>query len=108
MINKITIETDIKTLMEILQKTGNPNVAADILNGTYQEPEFNSSDRASSPDNEGNRRRLIFESYNKWDDEINYKEKGSYTRQMSRSAWESLDLWEHVMDSQAHDYQMAP
>ena len=40
MISKITIETDLVSLNEVLNQTGNPEVAVQILNGTYQEPEI--------------------------------------------------------------------
>ena len=103
MISKITIETDLVSLNEVLNATGNPTVATLILNGTYQEPEFYKADRASSPDKDGNRNQYIFVSYNKWKDEVHYTYKGSWARDMSREAWENLDFWEDVMNSQVDE-----
>lgn len=103
-VSTIKIETDLITLMKVLDKTGNPTVAIQILNGTYQEPEFCTEDRASSPSKNGTREQYIFESYNIWTDEVSYKAVGSHwTRDMPRKHWEKLELWADVMDSQIHE-----
>ena len=102
-VSKITIETNIVNLLEVLDKTGNPTVAIQILDGTYQEPEFCTADTASSPDKDGNRTRYIFKSYDKWTDKVEYEPENSYTREMSRQSWEKLELWADVLDSQAHE-----
>lgn len=93
MISLIKIETDIQSLNEVLNQTGNPELAVQILNGTYQEPEIDQSDRSSVPDKEGNRHQYLFCSYNKWKDEVSYTYKGSWTREMSRVSWNNLELW---------------
>ena len=38
MISTIKVECDLKTLMQVLEATGNSRVAMDILDGTYVEP----------------------------------------------------------------------
>jgi len=93
MISKITIETDLVSLNEVLNQTGNPEVAVQILNGTYQEPEISKADRASSPDRDGERKQYTFVSYNKWKDEVKYKNGRGWTDEMDRNVWEKLDLW---------------
>jgi hypothetical protein len=108
MISTIKIEVELQDLLTVLGKTGNTEIAIQILKGTYQEPEFDKSDKASLPDKEGKIKRYAYISYDIWEDNVHYKEEGHWTRTMSRSAWENLDLWEHIMDSQAHDYQLAP
>jgi hypothetical protein len=40
MIKTITIECSLTDLMEVLNATGNAKVATDILNGTYQAPDY--------------------------------------------------------------------
>jgi hypothetical protein len=103
MISKITIETDLESLNEILNQTGNPTVATQILNGTYQEPEIYKADRASSPDKDGERKQYIFISYDKWKDQVKYKNGRGWTDEMDRGVWEKLDIWEDVLDSQVHE-----
>ena len=103
MISKITIETDLESLNEILNQTGNPTVATQILNGTYQEPEIYMADRASSPDRDKERKQYIFVSYDKWKDHVKYKNGRGWTNEMDRGAWERLELWEDVMNSQVHE-----
>jgi hypothetical protein len=103
-VSTIKIETDLITLMKVLDKTGNPTVAFQILNGTYQEPEFCKEDTASPPNKNGTREQYIFESYDIWTDEVRYKVSGSfYTRNMPREHWHKLDIWWHVLDSQIHE-----
>jgi hypothetical protein len=97
MISKITIETDIMSLNEILNQTGNPTVATQILNGTYQEPEIDTSDRASTPvRKDQEREQYVFISYNKWKDEVTYKNCRGWSEKMDREVWEKLDVWEEV------------
>lgn len=96
MISKITIETDIMSLNEILNQTGNPTVATQILNGTYQEPEIDTRDRASSPYKDEERNQYVFISYDKWKDQVKYKKVGRWDDEMSRKEWMKLDLWEEV------------
>ena len=103
MIGTIKIETDIQSLNEVLSQTGNPTLAVQILDGTYQEPEICTGDRASEPDNDGNRKQFIFVSYDKWKDEVHYTTKGSWTREMSRVYWEKLELWYDVNKPQVHE-----
>ena len=93
MISLIKIETDIQSLNEVLNQTGNPTVAVQILNGTYQDPEICTGDRASVPDKEGNIKQFIFVSYDKWTDEVSYTYKGSWVSKMSRVSWNNLELW---------------
>ena len=94
MIGKITIETDLESLNEILNATGNPTVATLILNGTYQEPVIDTRDRASTPLREdAERKQYIFISYDKWRDEVKYKEVGRWEQEISRKQWMKLDLW---------------
>jgi hypothetical protein len=101
MISLIKIETDLVSLNEILNQTGNPDVATQILNGTYQEPEIYKADRASTPLREdAPRKQYVFISYNKWRDEVKYKEVGRWEEEISRKQWEKLDLWEDVVNSQ--------
>ena len=97
-VSTIKIETDLVTLMKVLDKTGNPTVAIQILNGTYEEPEICMADSASSPSKDGTREQYIFESYDIWTDMVHYKVPGQYySRDMSRAQWEKLDLWsDHV------------
>ena len=103
-VSTIKIETDLISLMKVLDKTGNPTVAIQILDGTYQFPEFCVADTASSPSKNGTRERYIFEDYNIWTDEVIYKVEGSHwTRDMPRKHWEILDLWADVVDEQAPD-----
>lgn len=93
-VSTIKIETDLITLMKVLDKTGNPTVAIQILNGTYQEPEFCMADRASSPSKNGTREQYIFESYDIWTDMVHYRSSEHYySRDMSRAVWEKLELW---------------
>jgi hypothetical protein len=94
-VSTIKIETDLITLMKVLDKTGNPTVAIQILNGTYQEPEFCKADRASSPNKkDGTKDQFIFESYDIWTDIVHYKAPEHYwSREMSRAQWEKLELW---------------
>jgi hypothetical protein len=40
MIKTITIECSLGDLMDVLNATGNPKVATDILNGTYVAPDY--------------------------------------------------------------------
>jgi hypothetical protein len=94
MISTIKIETDLITLMEVLEKTGNATVAAQILDGTYKEPEFLDGDKVSSKDKDGNCERLSFIRYDKWKDEVHYKHPNSWTREMSQLAWHKLTSWE--------------
>lgn len=97
MIGKITIETDLVSLNEILNATGNPTVATQILNGTYQEPEIYKADRASTPvRKDQEREQYVFISYDKWKDQVKYKEVGRWTEKMDREDWEKLDFWEDV------------
>ena len=97
MIGKITIETDLESLNEILNATGNPTVATQILNGTYQEPEIYKADRASTPvRKDQEREQYVFISYDKWKDQVKYKEVGRWTEKMDREDWEKLDFWEDV------------
>jgi len=104
MINKITIETDIISLMEVLNQTGNSTVATQILNGTYEEPRFDRSDRASVPDKDGKVRQFFFVSYDKWKDEVHYNYTDSWVREMSREAWSKLELWSvHVRKVMAQE-----
>ena len=100
MVHTVKIEVDLMSLMEVLNQTGNPTVAVQILNGTYQEPEIYKADRASSPDKDGNLHRCIFVSYDRWIDVVHYKYKDGWARQMSREKWADLELWEDVMNSQ--------
>ena len=101
MISLIKIETDLVSLNEILNQTCNPDVATQILNGTYQEPEIYKADRASTPLREdAPRKQYVFISYNKWRDEVKYKEVGRWEEEISRKQWEKLDLWEDVVNSQ--------
>lgn len=103
-VSTIKIETDLITLMKVLDKTGNPTVAIQILNGTYQEPEFCKDNRASSPSKDGTREEYIFESYDIWTDIVHYKTPGQYwSKEMSRAQWEKLELWAWVMNSQIHE-----
>ena len=102
-VSTIKIETDIVTLMHVLDKTGNPTVAIQILNGTYQEPEFCKADTASAPDKNGKRTQYIFQFYDIWADAVHYKCDTYYTRDMPRTHWEKLDLWADVMNSQIHE-----
>jgi hypothetical protein len=99
MISKITIETDITSLMEVLNKTGNAKVATQILNGTYLEPVHYKGTVASNPDKDGNRKPYTFVSYNKWDDTISYndEEHKNWVREMTREGWNTLSSWaDHV------------
>ena len=104
MISKITIETDLVSLNEVLNATGNPTVATLILNGTYQEPEIYTADRASTPvRKDQEREQYVFISYDKWKDEVTYKNSRGWSEKMDREVWENLDLWEYVMNSQVDE-----
>ena len=104
MISKITIETDLESLNEILNQTGNPTVATQILNGTYQEPEFYKADRASTPvRKDQEREQYVFISYDKWKDAVKYKNCRGWSENMDREVWEKLDFWEDVMNSQVDE-----
>ena len=97
MIGKITIETDLESLNEILNATGNPTVATQIFNGTYQEPEFYKADRASTPvRKDQEREQYVFISYDKWKDAVKYKNSRGWSEKMDREVWEKLDMWEDV------------
>lgn len=102
-VSKITIETELLNLIEVLEKTGNPTVAVQILDGTYQEPKFCKEDRASVPDRDGNRKQCVFISYDKWTDIVEYRSDNYYSSDMPRENWEKLALWADVLDSQAHE-----
>lgn len=98
MINKIQIETDFLTLMEIAEKTGNPEVAIALLNGTYQQPELCEFDMAQeSKDHKTGdpiTKKLNFVSYNKWTDEVNYTEAPfNHMRSMTRIGWNKQCIW---------------
>jgi hypothetical protein len=97
MISLIKIETDLLSLTEILNKTGNPTVATQILDGSYQEPDICRFNMASSPDKEGNREEYTFEGYDKWKDEVLYKGKNRWSNEMNRENWNRLDSWESVL-----------
>lgn len=93
MISTIKIETDLITLMKVLEKTGNATLAAQILDGKYQEPEFCTADKASSKDKDGNCERLTFIKYDNWKDEVHYKHPSRWSGEMSLSAWQKLTSW---------------
>lgn len=96
MISNINIDTNITSLLEVLGQTGNPEVAIKILDGTYKEPVFDKSDRASTPDKDGKMQQYIFISYDKWKDEVHYKPANSWQKEMKRESWEKLELWESL------------
>lgn len=104
-VSTIKVETDLITLMKVLDKTGNPTVAIQILNGTYKEPEFCKEDRASSPNvKDGSRKQYIFDFYDIWTEQVYYRSPSyNWNSDMPRTEWEKLELWANVMDSQAPD-----
>jgi hypothetical protein len=97
MISLITIQTDLVSLNEILDKTGNPTVATQILDGTYQEPILGRFNMASSPNKEGKREEYTFEGYDKWKDEVVYKSETRWSNTMKRETWNCLDSWASVL-----------
>ena len=97
MISLITIQTDLVSLNEILDKTGNPTVATQILDGTYQEPDVCRFNMASSPNKEGKREEYIFQGYNKWKDEVTYKSESRWSSSLERVKWNALDSWASVL-----------
>lgn len=88
MISLITIQTDLLSLTEILNQTGNLIVAAQILDGTYVEPVIDKFNKFSSPDKEGNQKEYQFINYNKWSDIVCYRDV--YSREMPRETWNAL------------------
>jgi hypothetical protein len=103
MLSTIKIETDLLSLTEILNQTGNPTVATQILDGTYQEPDICRFDMASSPDKEGKREHYIFISYDKWKDEVSWRSENRWSNTMKRETWNALDSWDAVLLPQVEE-----
>lgn len=95
-VSTIKIETDLVTLMEVLNQTGNPTVAIEMLNGTYQEPDICTGDKVKL-NNKGEGVKACFRSYDRFKDKVTaYRDNWGHD-EMSRDEWNKLDLWaDHV------------
>jgi hypothetical protein len=103
MLSTIKIETDLLSLTEILNQTGNPTVAALILAGDYVEPEVHRVNKLSTPEKDKEREEYIFISYDKWKDEVSWKSEKRWTSEMKRENWNRLDSIESVLLPQVEE-----
>jgi hypothetical protein len=111
MISTIKVECDLKTLMAVVNATNNPDVAIQMLNGTYEEP-FIAGEKIGKWDtkkystltyNNGVEETVemeeripiiyTFVSYNPFTDTVTYKRNDGWKRTegMSLEGWESLE-----------------
>lgn len=112
MINTVKVECNLQTLMRVLDATGNPDVAIQMLNGEYQEP-FIASEKIGRWDTKKYNTTVIsslgeeetiemeeripiiytFVSYNPFTDTVTYKRNDGWKRQdnMSLEEWNSLE-----------------
>lgn len=111
MINKVKVECDLQTLMQVLNATGNSRVAMDILDGRYVEPnvyptkigrwETKKVAVTTDKDNpigygEDIEEKIPvmyhFVSYNPFKDEVEYTYNDSWrTNTMSLESWNKLE-----------------
>jgi len=70
-VSTIKIETDLITLMDVLNQTGNPTVAIEILNGTYKAPEICTGDKLRLG-HKDEPIKLTYASYDRFKDEVCY------------------------------------
>lgn len=123
MISTIKVECDLKTLMQVLEATGNAEVAMAILDGTYVGPniyptkvgrwETKRYDRVIT-NGLGEEETVEIEeevptmyhfvSYNPFKDEVEYAYNDSWkrTNSMSLDAWNKLEYPFNDADQQAH------
>jgi len=91
-VSTIKIETDLITLMDVLNQTGNPTVAIEILNGTYQAPEICTGDKVKL-NHKSENVKVCFRSYDRFTDKVTtYRDNWGHD-EMSRDEWHRLDLW---------------
>lgn len=100
-VSTIKIETDLITLMDVLNQTGNPTVAIEILNGTYQTPDICTGDRVKL-NHKSENVKVCFRSYDRFTDKVtSYRDNWGHD-EMSRDEWNRLDLWsDHVRRTMA-------
>ena len=111
MISTIKVECNLKTLMQVLEATGNSQVAMAILDGTYVEPEiypdmvgrWETKKYSTLTYNNGVEETIEMEeqipvmfhfvSYNPFTNEVHYKYNSSWKRtdSMSLDAWRNLE-----------------
>ena len=63
--NTVILHTNLIALLEVLNKTGNPDLAVKILSGEYKEPDVPFLDNDT----------WLFKSYDKWTDTVHYIDK---------------------------------
>lgn len=97
MIKPLSIEVSIHTLMEILEKTGNPALAAKILDGTYTEPEIDKSRKALVVRNTESTATTIepvsFVSYEKWNNTVVASTVRGFNKHFGLEEWSNLELF---------------
>ena len=113
-VSTIKIETDFITLMDVLNQTGNPTVAIQILNGTYQQPDICRADKARAYSKKDELVQMTFKSYDRFKDEVTYYRSGWGHDTIGREEWNKLQLWSEYqaqlddmalkLDSQAHEH----
>ena len=64
---KVTLELSLSTILEIISKTSNSEVATQLFEGTYKEPQISQS----AWDAKANH-LLSFESFDKWTNKVTY------------------------------------
>jgi len=100
-VSTIKIETDLITLMDVLNQTGNPTVAIEMLNGTYQAPEICTGDKLRLG-HKDEPIKLTYASYDRFKDEVCYSRNNWGHDTMSRETWNKLELWaDHVRRAMA-------
>ena len=112
MINTVKVECNLQTLMQVLNATGKPNLAIQMLNGEYQEP-FIADEKIGKWETFKHKTTLTnvdgveetveteeripiiytFVSYDPFKDEITYKRTDGWKRTegMSLEGWQSLE-----------------
>lgn len=112
MINTIEVKCNLQTLLEVLNATGNPEIAIKMLEGTYQEPfildekvgrwdtkKYNTTVISSLGEEETiemeERIPIIYQfvSYNPFTDTVTYKRNDGWKRQenITLEGWNSLE-----------------
>jgi hypothetical protein len=84
LLNKtIILHTNLISLLEVLNKTGNPDLAAEILSGEYKEPDIPFLDNAF----------IEFKSYDKWTNSVYYIDKKEEEEGRDKTKHCNLKKW---------------
>ena len=97
-VSTIKIETDLVTLMKVLDRTGNPTVAIEILNGTYQTPDICMGDKAYF-NHRSEYVRAEFVGYDAFSNIVTYSRKDWGTSDIPLQSWNKLQLWSEYIES---------